>query len=323
MANDKDVTLVTGGSGYVAGWIIARLLGEGSAVRATLRDMARADAVRADIASVARDMALLEFVAADLLADGGWEAAMQGVRRVAHVAAPVMARRGVDTIATAVDGTQRMLRAAARAGVERIVLTSSAAAARSGDLSRPADETDWTDVKAPGVDTYTLSKTLAERAAWDFASAHPDGPQIATVLPGFVQGPLIGRNASESLGVVGQMLTGKMPAVPRLGFSMIDVCDLADLHLSVLNDPKGMGERWIASADFCGSQMSPPSYANGSARRRRKSRRAPCRIGWSASSHSPTPICDRCCPISANVARSPRRRPAAFLIGIRERHVRP
>ncbi|WP_341676898.1 NAD-dependent epimerase/dehydratase family protein [Niveibacterium sp. SC-1] len=242
---------MTGGSGYVAGWIIARLLEEGRAVRATLRDMARADAVRADIANVARDTASLEFVAADLLADAGWEAAMQGVRHVVHVASPVMARRGVDTLAVAVDGTRRVLRAAAAAGVERIVLTSSAAAARaSADLSRPADESDWTDARASGIDTYTLSKTLAERAAWDFAREHPAGPKIATVLPGFVQGLLLGRNASASLGVVGQMLGGKMPAVPRLGFVMIDVRDLADLHVRVLDDPKGMGERWIASTDF-------------------------------------------------------------------------
>jgi len=251
MTHDKGIILATGGSGYIAGWIIARLLDQGHSVRATLRDMAKADAVRADIASVARDTAMLEFVAADLLADGGWDAAMQDVRRVIHVASPVMVRRGVDTIATAVDGTRRVLRAAAKARVERIVLTSSAAAARtSGNLSRPADETDWTDAKARGVDTYTLSKTLAEREAWDFAREHPAGPSIATVLPSFVQGPLLGRNGSASLGLVGQMLAGKMPAVPRLGFAMIDVRDLADLHVRVLNYPKGIRERWTASADF-------------------------------------------------------------------------
>lgn len=251
MANNKNITLVTGGSGYVAGWVIARLLDEGHAVRATLRDMARADAVRADIASVTRNTALLEFATADLLADGGWNAAMRGVQCVAHVASPVMVRRGVDTIATAVDGTRRVLRAAAKAGVERIVLTSSAVAARaSGDPSRAADERDWTNVKAPGIGTYTLSKTLAERAAWDFALEHPEGPHIATILPGFVQGPLLGCNASASLDVVRQMLDGKMPALPRLGFSMVDVRDLANLHVLALNDPRSMGERWIASADF-------------------------------------------------------------------------
>ncbi|MBL8580688.1 MAG: NAD-dependent epimerase/dehydratase family protein [Rhizobiaceae bacterium] len=112
------MTLVTGGSGYIAGWIIARLLDEGHAVRATLRDMTKADAVRADIASVARNTAKLGFAAADLLADDGWDAAMRDVRLAVHVASPVMARRGVDTIATAVDGTKRVLRAAAKGGVD-------------------------------------------------------------------------------------------------------------------------------------------------------------------------------------------------------------
>lgn len=143
------------------------------------------------------------------------------------------------------------MNAAAWAGVDRVVITSSAAAARAGEATAgPADEQVWTDVEASGVGIYARSKTLAERAAWDFARQHPNGPRIATILPAFVQGPLLGHNASASLGVIKQMLDGKMPALPHLGFSIIDVRDLADLHVRVLDDPKGMGERWIASSDF-------------------------------------------------------------------------
>jgi nucleoside-diphosphate-sugar epimerase len=251
MADGKTITLVTGGSGYIAGWVIARLLDDGHAVRATLRDLTQADAVRANIASVGADTSGLDFVAADLLEDAGWDEAMQGVHHVAHVASPVLALPGVDTIAIALEGTKRVLRAAARAGVERIVVTSSAAAARTNEgSSSPADETVWTDLNGDGVGTYAASKTLAERAVWDFARDHPAGPKVATVLPGFVLGPMLGTNASATLSLVSQMLTGKMPAAPRLGFSMIDVRDLAALHALVLTDPRGIGERWIAAADF-------------------------------------------------------------------------
>ncbi|WP_231993362.1 NAD-dependent epimerase/dehydratase family protein [Mitsuaria sp. 7] len=242
---------MTGGSGYVAGWVIARLLDDGHDVRATLRDPTKAQAVRANIAGVATDTDRLEFVAADLLDDAGWDEAMHGVRHVAHVASPVMALPGVDTIAVAVEGTKRVLEAAARAGVERVVVTSSAAAASAGDgSSRAADEQDWTDPRGEGVGTYAASKTLAELAAWDFVREHPTGPKVATILPGFVLGPMLGTNASATLSLVSQMLTGKMPAVARLGFSMIDVRDLAALHALVLTDAQGMGERWIAGADF-------------------------------------------------------------------------
>jgi dihydroflavonol-4-reductase len=249
--NDRKTILVTGGSGYVAGWIIARLLDAGYAVRGTLRDTSRSAAIRADIATATKDLAALDFVRADLLADLGWDAAMRGVAAVMHVASPVMARRKEDTIGIAVEGTRRVLAAAARAGVDRVIITSSAAAARIGEAaSGPADEQVWTDATAPHIGVYAQSKTLAEQAGWEFARQHPDGPRVATILPAFVQGPLLGRNASASLDVVGRMLQGKLPAVPRLGFSIVDVRDLAELHLKVLDDPQGPGERWIASAAF-------------------------------------------------------------------------
>ncbi len=251
MTDNSKTVLVTGGSGYVAGWVIAQLLDTGHSVRATIRDTNRADAAKADIASVAKDIGALEFVNADLLSDEGWHNAMKGVSAVMHIASPVMARRGEDTIRIAVEGTRRVLNAATQGGIDRVVVTSSGAAARAGlGLAGPANEQVWTDLDAPGVSSYARSKTLAEQVAWDFARQHSDGPHIATVLPAFVQGPLLGRNASASLSVVGQMLNGKMPAAPHLGFSIIDVRDLADLHVRVLDDPKGMGERWIASSDF-------------------------------------------------------------------------
>lgn len=251
MTDGKKIILVTGGSGYIAGWVISALLHEGFAVRATLRDLAKADLARANIGSVGADTVRLDFVATDLLDDAGWDEAMCGVGHVAHIASPVMAHPDVDTVAVAVEGTRRVLGAAARAGVERVVVTSSAAAARPREGSSSiADETVWTDLSTSGVGTYARSKTLAEQAAWDFARAHPSGPAIATILPAFVLGPMLGTNASATLTLVDQMLTGKMLAAPRLGFTMIDVRDLAALHATVLTDSRGAGERWIAGADY-------------------------------------------------------------------------
>lgn len=251
MANQPNITLVTGGSGYLAGWVIARLLQENRPVRATLRNLDRADEVRANIESIIPNTSGLEFAAADLLADEGWDLAMTDVNQVAHVASPVMDRKGVDTIATALEGTTRVLNYAAKAGVKRLVVTSSAVAANPVDeAERARVENDWTDVNAEGVSTYAKSKTLAERAAWDFARAHASGPEIATILPAFIQGPKLGNNASASLILIEQMLNGEMPMAPRLGFAIVDVRDLAELHVRVLNDPKAMGERWVASSDF-------------------------------------------------------------------------
>jgi len=246
---DESV-LVTGGSGYIAGWIVARLLDCGALVRATLRDASKADAIRANIATVAKDTRRLEFVTADLLNDCGWDGAMRDITSVMHVASPVMARKGIDTVAVAVEGTKRVLEAATSAGVGRVVLTSSTAAARPFiSSSTPIDEHTWTDLSLSNGE-YARSKTLAEQAAWKFVGSRHHAPRLATVLPGFVQGPLLGTSESASLEVVRRMLRGQMPAVSRLGFTIVDVRDLADLHIKALTSPQGMGERWIGGSDF-------------------------------------------------------------------------
>jgi len=242
--------LVTGGSGYIGGWVIVELLRQGFDVRTTLRDLSKTAALRKRIDEEA-DSSRLNFAEADLAADAGWDEAMMGMRYVLHVASPMMQAGGGELLKPARDGTLRVLAAATRAGVKRVVVTSSLAAATPVPArSSPADETVWTDPMHPGLSEYARSKTLAEQAAWDYVGRNPGGLELATILPGLVQGPLLGLTASMSLDLVARMLKGQMPAVPRLGFPIVDVRDLIDLHIKVMTHPEGGGQRWAASSDF-------------------------------------------------------------------------
>jgi len=246
---NPETVLVTGGSGYVGSWVAAKLLQGGHRVRATLRDLGREQEVRDAVGRLGSAGDRLEFVRADLLADDGWDRAVEGCAYVMHVASPMMVR---DNVRPAREGVMRVLKASARAGVRRVVVTSSSAAAsRPPGDARPADETVWTDPDAKGLNDYGRSKTLAERDAWDFMATPARGEMtLTTILPVFIQGPVLGADYSRSVGLVADMLQGKMPAVPRLGFSMVDIRDLADLHVQAMTAPQVAGERIIASSDF-------------------------------------------------------------------------
>lgn len=242
--------LVTGGSGYIGGWAIVALLRQGFDVRTTLRDVSKTAALRQRIDEEV-DSTRLDVVVADLMADAGWDEAMAGMRYVLHVASPMMRPGGEDLLEPARDGTLRVLHAAAKAGVKRVVVTSSLAAATPAPArTSPADESVWTDPAHPGLSEYVRSKTLAEQAAWDYVDKNPGRLELATILPGLVQGPLLGRTASMSLDLVARMFKGEMPAVPRLGFPMVDVRDLVDLQIKVMTHPEGGGQRWAATSDF-------------------------------------------------------------------------
>lgn len=256
------VVLVTGGSGYVAGWLIVALLRQGFQVRATVRAAARADGVRRDVAAqLRRDAAdasagpdRLRFFSADLLHDGGWEAAADGADFVLHVATPMGAGDArMDIITPAREGTLRVLRAARKGGARRTVLTSSVMAAKpafDAPSAAPSDETVWTDLDGKHVIQYARAKTLAERDAWAYAGAGGAGMDLATVLPTFILGPVLGRDFSASVELVERMLRGGMARLPRLGFSMVDVRDLADLHVRAMLAPQAGGQRFIGNSDF-------------------------------------------------------------------------
>ena len=250
-----DPVLVTGGSGYLGGWVITTLLRRGYRVRTTLRGLARADEVTRAIAREIGEAPDLEFVAADLLADDGWSTAMAGAAYVIHTASPMPTGeyRGTDVIRPAREGTRRVLAAAQSAGVKRVVLTSSGLAAIDARAPRgPVEHIDgtmWTDLDAPGINDYTRAKTLAERDAWTFVADH-SGPELATILPGFILGPALSADLGSSMEVIARMLRGKMPAIPRIGLSMVDVRDLAELHVLAMERPAGAGQRLLASGGF-------------------------------------------------------------------------
>ena len=254
--------LVTGGSGFLGAHCVARLLDDGYRVSTTVRTAGRAEQVRAMLAAGGSDRAgEVRFVAADLTKDDGWDQAVAGAEYVLHVASPFPATVPAhedDLIVPARDGALRVLRAARRAQVRRVVLTSSFAAIGYGHppTNVPYDETSWTDLDAPGVTAYAKSKTLAERAAWDFADQH-EGLELAVVNPTGILGPALGPDYGTSLAVIANLLQGKLPLLPRAWAGVVDVRDIADLHVRAMTDESAVGQRFLGTAGL----MSLPDMA--------------------------------------------------------------
>jgi dihydroflavonol-4-reductase len=253
MNSQPKTVLVTGGSGYLGGWCVVELLERGYRVRTTVRDLSREQAVRAAISSKAPAEENLSFFAADLRSDEGWEQAVEGCDYVLHVASPFPPAQPKDPdelIVPAREGTLRVLRAALDAGVDRVVVTSSVAAVGGGANSRaPLSEQDWTDLTNPKLSPYVRSKTIAEQAAWEFVDKAASKERLAVVNPGAILGPALSEDRSFSLELIERLLKG-MPGVPRIGFSIVDVRDVADLHIKAMLAPEAGGERLIAVAQF-------------------------------------------------------------------------
>jgi dihydroflavonol-4-reductase len=244
--------LVTGGGGYIAGYTIRQLIAEGWTVRTTVRSLAREGEIRR-LLNV--DKARLSFHEADLEDDAGWAEAVAGCYHVAHIASPFPAgavKDAQELIRPARDGALRALKFARDAGVLRFVLTSSSAAIAYGHATDRTlySEDDWTDPNAPGVAAYIQSKTIAERAARDWVMAQGQGLEFCTINPVVVFGPVMGENLSTSVMIVEKLLSGALPGVPNLGFAIVDVRDVADLHVRALTAPNMAGERFIASGPF-------------------------------------------------------------------------
>jgi nucleoside-diphosphate-sugar epimerase len=251
---DTKTVLVSGGSGFLGGWCVVELLRRGHAVRTTVRDLAREPEVRAAVGSRVEPGDRLTVLAADLLSDDGWAAAVEGCDRVLHVASPFPPKQPKDPdelIVPAREGTLRVLRASLDAGVERVVVTSSVAAVTGGRARHdgPLTEADWSDPDNPKLTPYARSKTIAERAAWDLAAERGATDRLATVNPGAILGPVLGEGRSYSLQAVERLLQGT-PGIPRIGFSFVDVRDVADLELRAMTAPEAGGERFIAATRF-------------------------------------------------------------------------
>jgi nucleoside-diphosphate-sugar epimerase len=249
--------LVTGGSGFIGAHCILQLLAAGHEVRTTVRNLKREADVRAMLkqGGAAGDVPLQLF-AADLESDAGWAEAVAGCDYVLHVASPFPAAAPKDEnqlIVPAREGALRVLRAARDAGVKRVVLTSSFAACGYGQKPQkaPFDETNWTNPDGDDVRAYVKSKTLAERAAWDFIAKEGGALELSTVLPVGVFGPVLGPDYSTSILLVQRLMDGALPGAPRLSFGIVDVRDVADLHIRAMTDPAAKGERFLAVAgDF-------------------------------------------------------------------------
>lgn len=246
-----ETILLTGISGFVAKHCALALLRAGHTLRGSLRDPDRAAEVQAALAPHLEDSAALDrlsFVRLDLTQDDGWAQAAAGCTVLVHTASPfpIAQPRDPETlIRPAVEGTRRALRAAADAGVRRVVVTSSTAAVLNG---RPGvqDEDDWCDPDAPGVTAYSRSKTLAERAAWDVAAER--GLLLTAINPGFVLGRPLDAHFGSSIGLVRRILSGRDLMLPHVGFPVVDVVDVAEMHLRAVEMTSTIGQRFIGSA---------------------------------------------------------------------------
>ncbi len=252
-----ELVLVSGGSGFLGAHCILALLESGYRVRTTVRSSKReADVLAMLRAGGTEPGDAFSFAHADLMADAGWAQAVAGCDYVLHVASPFpsgVPKHEDELIVPAREGALRVLRAARDAGVRRVVITSSFAAVGYGQTpiaGRPFTEENWTNL-ADKVSAYVKSKTLAERAAWDFIADQGGALELAVVNPVGIFGPVLGPDHSTSTDFIGRLLDGAMPGLPRMLFGVVDVRDVADLHLRAMTNPAAKGERFLAiSGDF-------------------------------------------------------------------------
>jgi nucleoside-diphosphate-sugar epimerase len=249
--------LVTGGSGFIGAHCILQLLAAGHRVRTTVRSLKREVDVRAMLKEGGAEPGdRLSFLTADLEKDAGWPEAVAGCEYVLHVASPFPAnvpKHEDELIVPAREGTVRVLRASRDAGVKRVVLTSSFAAIGYGHKlqTTPFNETSWTDPNGEDVLPYVKSKTLAERAAWDFIAKEGGKLELSVVNPVGVFGPVLGPDFSVSILLVQRLMEGALPGCPQICFGIVDVRDVADLHIRAMTHPAAKGERFLAVAgDF-------------------------------------------------------------------------
>ena len=271
--------LVTGGTGFVGAHCLIQLLAAGHETRTTVRDLNREGEARAMLRQGgAGDVGEgLTFVRADLSADAGWAEAIRGCDTVLHVASPfpvTVPKDENELIVPARDGALRVLKAARDAGVKRVVMTSSFVAIGYGapkDRTALFTEDDWTNLNDPSVQPYGKSKTIAERAAWDFIAREGGQLELAVVNPTLIFGPVLGSDTSASIVLVKRLLDGSLPGCPDLWFGVVDVRDVADLHIRAMTDPAARGERFLAtSGDFVNVRQIAQMLKEGMGERARK-----------------------------------------------------
>ena len=255
---NKETVLVTGGSGFIASHCIIQLAAAGYQVKATVRDLSRTNKLNQTLLNglekyEGKSDLSVDWQVTNLSSDEGWDAAMAGCDYVLHVASPIAMQLPKDEdemVKPAVEGTLRVLKAASKAGVKRVVITSSVAAIMYGtDKQGVFNEEDWTDPKSKTTNVYAKSKTLAEQAAWDFMKQDTSGMELSTVLPAMVFGPILEEDFGVSVGAILDMMNGKYPIVPNWDMGVVDVRDVASLELLAMTKPEAAGKRFVCSAE--------------------------------------------------------------------------
>lgn len=265
----SDLVLVTGASGFLASHVVMRLLAEGYRVRGSVRTAEKGEHIRAILERHGADTANLSFVGLDLLEDAGWGEAMAGVDYLVHTASPFITHIPAhedDVILPAVEGTRRALEAALAAGVARIVLTSSEVAVARGlptSPTRALTEADWSVVDGPGMTPYFKSKTLAERQAWAIMEDAGRKADLTVVNPGFILGPLLETDVGTSGAIIKKMMDGRLPGSPDLNFTIVDVRDVAELHVRAIDDERGFGRRVLAASRSVAFKEMADALAEG------------------------------------------------------------
>jgi nucleoside-diphosphate-sugar epimerase len=262
--NTNKLVLVTGGSGFVGAHCILQLLEKGYSVRTTIRSMKKKD----QVLNMLKNGGLtnfdnLEFVEADLTNDTNWDQAVKGCEYILHVASPIFLALPKDEnemIRPAVDGALRVLKAARDAGVKRVVMTSNFGAVGYShkDPNIPITEESWTNPNQKGLSSYNKSKAMAERAAWNFIKKDGGDLELSVINPTAIFGPSLGPDISSGFELLKGLLDGSMKAVPNLTFNVIDVRDVADLHIRAMTNPDAKGQRFLALA---GGKISMPEIA--------------------------------------------------------------
>lgn len=261
---NKGIVLVTGGTGFVGMRIILQLLERGYQVRTTVRNAKGIDKIKEALSTNSfTSLEHLSFEEAELTEDANWTKAMEGCKYVLSVASPVFfgkPKNEDEAIRPAVEGILRILKFAKEAGVKRVVMTSNFGAVgfTQTDKSRETTEADWIKTDAKGLSVYEKSKTLAEKAAWDFIKNKGGNLEFATINPVAILGPSLDAHISGSFHLLENLLHGTLKAIPNIPLNVVDVRDVADLHIRAMESPNANGQRFIASAD---GQISLPQIA--------------------------------------------------------------
>ena len=251
----KSTVLVTGASGFIGSRCVLALLKKGYSVRATVRSESRIEQLQALIKAHYPDNADMEYVTATLDSDTGWDNAVTGCESVLHLASPLPVKQPKnpnELIQPARDGALRVIAAATRGRVKRVVMTSSTAAvngSRSTNKDYIYSEKDWTDLNDKTLTPYNQSKTIAEKAAWEFVNKEKS-IELTTICPSLVCGPALEAKVNSSLEVVTRLMDGSFPLIPPIGFGFVDVRDVADLHILAMESPQAAGNRFIAASGF-------------------------------------------------------------------------